>query len=101
METIFRLFMYIFPYAVSTAFYVWIFRKALRVQRKPYRIAALVFVIAGLGYTLTHMVTTITKALSDDRFHFGIIIITIIVLFFASIAMAFGEPEIKEDAVKK
>ena len=93
METLFRLFMYIFPYAVSLALYIWIFRKAVNVPHKGYRIAAIVIVAAGLAYTLYEIATTITKALTDDNFHFGVLIVTIIVLFFASIAMAFGEPE--------
>ena len=93
MDTAFRLFMYIFPYAVSIAAYVWMFRRAKRVPHKSYKVAALAIIVAGVGYTLYHMTTTITKALSDDRFHFGIFIIMVIVLFFAAIAMALGEPE--------
>lgn len=93
METIFRLFMYIFPYAVSLSLYIWVFRKAQKVPHKAAKIIALSIVVVGMAYTLYHMVTTIGKALTDDRFHFGVIIITIIVLFLASISMAFGEPE--------
>jgi hypothetical protein len=93
METIFRLFMYIFPYAVSLSLYIWIFRKALKVPQKGYRIAAVAIVVGGLAYTLYEIVRTIRKALTDDNFHFAILIVTIIVLFFASIAMAFGEPD--------
>ncbi|HEV7332129.1 MAG TPA: hypothetical protein VGN63_13925 [Flavisolibacter sp.] len=93
MEILFRLFMYIFPYAVSLALYIWIFRKALKVPHKSYRIAAIVIVAGGLAYTLYEIATTITKALTDDNFHFAVLIVTIIVLFFASMAMAFGEPE--------
>lgn len=95
METLFRLFMYIFPYAVSLSLYIWIFRKALKVPQKGYRIAALVIVVAGLAYTLYEIARTISKALTDDNFHFAILIVTIIVLFFASIALAFGEPDEK------
>ena len=103
METLFRLFMYIFPYAVSLSLYIWILRKALKVPRKGYRIAALVIVVGGLAYTLYEIARTITKALTDDNFHFAILIVTIIVLFLASIALAFGEPAEKghEDSVRQ
>lgn len=93
METAFRLFMYLLPFALSIAAYGWMFKKAKRVPNKTARIIAIVFVAAGGVYTLYQLATTITKALSDDRFHFGIIIITVFILFFAAIAMAFGEPE--------
>ena len=93
MEIIFRLFMYIFPYALSVAAYVWMFKKALRVPNKIARVIALVFITGGLCYTLYKIGTTIGSALTDDRFEFVILIITTFVLFFASIAMAFGQPE--------
>ncbi len=93
MEILFRLFMYIFPYAVSIALYVWIFRRALSVPHKALRITALVIVAAGFLYTLYDITTTISKALTNDNFHFVVLIVTIGILFFASIAMALGEPE--------
>jgi hypothetical protein len=93
METIFRLFMYIFPYAVSLSIYVWLFRKAQRVPNKTAKVIASVIVVAGAGYTLYKIATTISKALTEDRFQFVTIIVTAIVGFFAAIAMAFGEPE--------
>jgi len=93
MEILFRLFMYIFPYAVSVALYVWIFRKTLRVPHKALRITAMAIVVAGFAYTLYGIITTISKALTDDKFHFVVLLVTIIVLFFASVAMALGEPE--------
>lgn len=103
METLFRLFMYIFPYAVSLSLYIWIFRKALKVPHKGFRMAAIVIVAAGLAYTLYEIATTISKALTDDNFHFVVLIVTIIVLFFASMAMAFGEPDEKspEDSARR
>jgi hypothetical protein len=93
METAFRIFMYLFPYAISIALYVWMFRKAQRVPHKVLKGVALAIVVAGFCYTLYEIITTISTALTDDRFHFAIMIITVILLFFASIAMAFGEPE--------
>ena len=93
METIFRLFMYIFPYAISVALYIWIFKKALRVPNKIAKAIALLFVVGGFGYTLYKISTSIRTALTNDQFEFAILIITTFVLFFASIAIAFGQPE--------
>ena len=93
METAYRLFMYIFPYAICLALYIWMFRKALKVPHKGARIAALVIIVLGLCYTGYEIATTVGAALTDENFHFPILIITVIGLFFASIAMAFGEPE--------
>lgn len=93
METVFRLFMFIFPYAVSIALYIWILKKAWRVPHKLAKVVATTLVIAGLGYTLFKLATSVSRALTDDRFEYAILIITIFVLFFASIAMALGQPE--------
>lgn len=93
MEAVFRIFMYLFPYAISIALYVWIFRKAQRVPHKVYKGLALAIVAAGFGYTVYKIATTVGAVMTDDRFHFQILIITIIVLFLASIAMALGEPD--------
>jgi hypothetical protein len=93
METVYRIFMYIFPYAISLALYVWMFRKVQHVPNKTYKGIAIIIVVAGFCYTVYQIATTVGKALTDDRFHFQILIATVIVLFFASIAMAFGEPE--------
>ena len=93
METFFRLFMYVFPYAISLGLYTWLFRRSAKVPHKTARIIAMVIIGAGAADTLYQVATTIGNALTDDRFHFAIIIITIIVGFLAAIAMAFGEPE--------
>jgi hypothetical protein len=93
MEAVFRIFMYLFPYAISLALYVWMFRKAQRVPHKIYKGVALAIVVAGFCYTLFKIATTVGAVMTDDRFHFQILIITVIVLFLASIAMALGEPE--------
>ncbi len=97
METAFRLFMYSLPYALSLTGYLWMFRKARRVPHKAARIIALAIVVGGFVYTLYQLVTSISGALTDDRFHFTILIITVFVLFFAAIAMAVGEPETKQE----
>ena len=93
METAYRLFMYIFPYAICLALYGWMFRKALKVPHKGARIGALAIILAGFCYTAYEIATTIGASLTDDNFHFPILIITTIVLFLAAIVMAFGEPE--------
>ncbi|WP_121352843.1 hypothetical protein [Flavisolibacter nicotianae] len=97
MEAVFRIFMYLFPYGASIALYIWVFRKAQRVPNKVAKGIALALVVAGLGYTAYQIATTVGAVMTDDRFHFQIMIITIVVLFFASIAMAFGEPEDKKE----
>lgn len=93
METVFRIFMYLFPYAISVVLYVWVFRKALRVPHPVYRGIALALVVAGFCYTLYQIAITIGAVLTDDRFHFQIMIITVVVCFLASVMMALGEPE--------
>lgn len=93
MDTAYRLFMYIFPFAISIAVYVWLIRRASRVPHKTARIIAFLVIVAGAGYTLYRIAITITKALIDDNFHASPIIVSIIAGFFAAIAMAFGEPE--------
>lgn len=93
METVYRIFMYLFPYAISIALYVWMFRKAQRVPHKTLKAVAMVIIVAGFGYTAYEVIRTLGTALTDDKFHFQILIVTVIVLFLASIAMAFGEPE--------
>ncbi|HYC29779.1 MAG TPA: hypothetical protein VEB42_13195 [Chitinophagaceae bacterium] len=54
---------------------------------------ALVILAGGFGYTLYKMFSAIGGILTNDNFEFAIIIITVFVLFFASIAVAIGEPE--------
>ncbi len=93
MDTVYRIFMYIFPYAVSIALYTWMFRRAQKVPHKVYKGISLAVILAGFGYTLYRIVVTVSKALNDDNFQFQILIVTIIVLFLASMAMALGEPE--------
>lgn len=93
MEAIYRIFMYIFPYAIAIALYVWMWRKAIRVPNKILKAVALIIIGGGFAYTLYSIATTAGALFTDDSFHFQILIITIIVLFLASIAMAFGEPE--------
>lgn len=93
METIYRLFMYTFPYALSLALCIWMLRKAGRVPHKVSRYIALAIIVAGIGYIIYSIVKTAGTIFTDDNFHYQIMIVTVVVLFFASIAMALGEPE--------
>lgn len=93
METAFRIFMYLFPFGLSTAAYIWMFKKALRVPSKPFRWIALVVICGGMLYTLYKIVTSITTILTNDNFEFVPIIVTVVVLAIAAIFMTLGEPD--------
>jgi hypothetical protein len=93
MDTIFRIFMFILPYALCIAGYIWVGKKAWRVENKIAKAIALAILAGGLGYTLYKMISAIGGIMTNDNFEFAIIIITVFVLFFASIAVAIGEPE--------
>ena len=93
METVYRLFMYILPYALCIIAYVWVFKRALRVPNKIAKAIALVIVVAGFAYTVYRIIQSVSTALTNDNFEFVILIVTAFVLFFASIAIAIGEPE--------
>ncbi len=97
MDNIFRVFMFLLPYGFSIAAYVWIGTKALRLPNSPAKYIALVILAVGLAYTFYRMITTSSKAFADDRFEFIVLIVNVFVLFFASIAITFGEPEENEN----
>lgn len=93
MDSIFRVFMFLFPFAVSITLYIWVGKKAWRVPNIAARIIAMLLVIGGLGYTLYKLVGSAGGIMTNDNFEYIIIIVTIGVLFFATISMALGEPE--------
>lgn len=93
MDTVFRIFMFLFPYALCVAAYIWVGKKALRVPQPAARIIALAIVAGGLGYTVYRFVKEARKALSNDNFEYIILIVMVVVLAIASIVMAIGEPE--------
>lgn len=93
MEAVYRIFMYTLPYAISLALYAWMFRKAQKVPHKVYKSVALAIVVGGFCYAIYNIARTVGAVFTDDNFHFQILIVTVIVLFFASVAMALGEPE--------
>lgn len=92
-DNIFRVFMFSLPYALCLAAYIWVGKKALAVPNKVARIIATAIVAGGLGYTLYKLVRSAGTVFTNDNFEYIIIIVTVGVLFFASIAMALGEPE--------
>jgi high-affinity K+ transport system ATPase subunit B len=93
LDTIFRIFMFLFPYVVCFAAYLWVGKKAWRAPKGIARIIALVFVIGGTGYTLYKLVRSIGGMMTNDNFEFVILIVMVFILFFASIALAMAEPE--------
>lgn len=95
MDTAFRIFMFLLPYALCIAAYIWVGKKAWRVKNAISKIIALLFVAGGAGYTLYKLIRSISSIMTNDNFEFVIFIITAFVLFFASIAIALGEPEEK------
>lgn len=93
METAFRIFMYLFPFAVSLSLYYWMLKRALKVPVALYRVLALVIISGGILYTLFKIVTSASGILTNDNFEFAIFIVTVAVLALAAITMALGEPE--------
>jgi amino acid transporter len=93
LDSIFRVFMYVLPYGLCLAGYIWVGRRAWKAPNGIAKIIALIFVIGGAGYTLYKVMRSIGGIITNDNFEFAIIIVTVFVLFFASIAIALAEPE--------
>lgn len=93
LDTIYRIFMFIVPYALCFAAYVWVGRKALRVPQKTPRIIALIIIAGGIAFTIYRLVRYIGFALANDLFEYVVIIAMVAVLALASIVMAIGQPE--------
>lgn len=98
VDTIYRVFMFILPFALCIAAYIWIGGKAWRTPQKASRIIALVIIAAGLVYTIYRLVGAIRTFRDTDNFEYIIIIVTVAMLALASIVMAIGEPEESEAA---
>ncbi len=96
MDTAFRVFMYILPYGLSIAAYIWIGKKAWQGKNKISKAIAFIILAAGFVYTLYKMIRSISGIFTNDDFEFVIIIVNVFVLFFASIAITLGEPEKNE-----
>jgi hypothetical protein len=95
LDNIFRVFMFVLPYALCFAAYIWVGKKAWRTPAGMAKVIALIFVTGGAGYTLYTMLRAAGSIFTNDNFEFAILIITVFVLFFASIAIAMAEPEKK------
>lgn len=93
IDNVFRIFMFIFPYAVCFAAYIWVGKKAWRAPKGVAKIIALAFVALGTGYTLYKLFGAVGTMMTNDNFEFGIIIVMVFILFFASVALAMAEPE--------
>lgn len=93
LDNIYRVFMFVLPFALCLTAYVWVGRKAWRVQQKTSRVLSLVIIAAGLCYTLYRMVRLASSFFTNDNFEYIVIIVMIVALALASIVMAIGEPE--------
>lgn len=92
-DTLFRVFMFVLPYGLCFAGYIWIGKKAWKAPNNIAKYISLFFVIGGAGYTAYKLIRAAGGIMTNDIFEFAIIIITVFVLFFASVALAFAEPE--------
>lgn len=93
LDNVFRVFMFVLPYALCFAAYIWVGKRAWKAPKGIARIIAFVFVIGGAGYTLYKLVRAIGGVFKNDIFEFAIMIVTVFILFFASIAITMAEPE--------
>ena len=93
LDNLFIIFMFILPYAICIAAYVWTGRKALKVPNKYSRYIALIIIAGGFCYTLYTFIRSVGRMMTEENFHYIILIVMVAVLALASIVMAFGEPE--------
>jgi amino acid transporter len=93
LDTLFRIFMFVLPYALCFAGYIWVGKKAWHTPNGIGKFVSLFFVVAGAGYTLYKLVLSAGSILTNDNFEFVIILVSVFVLFFSSIALAVAEPE--------
>ncbi len=95
METVYRIFMFIFPYAFCIAGIIWVGKKVWRTPHPVWRWIALFFVACGAAYTLYDLITRAPKIFTNDNFIYIVMIVNVVILAFASIAMTIGEPDEK------
>lgn len=93
LDPVYRVFMFLLPYAICVAAYIWMGRKSLQSINKAFGYTALAVVIVGFGYTAYEFIKSIGGIMTEDNFHYKIIIVMVAVLALASIIIAFGEPE--------
>ena len=92
-DSIFRVFMFVLPYALCFAGYIWVGKRAWKAPNGIAKIISLIFVFGGGVYTAYKLIGSISGIMTNDNFEFIIIIVTVFVLFFASVALAMAEPE--------
>ena len=93
LDNIFRVFMFVLPYSLCFAGYIWVGKRAWKAPNGIAKIIALIFVIGGAAYTVYKAIGSASVMMTNDNFEFAILIITVFVLFFASISIAMAEPE--------
>lgn len=93
LDNIFRVFMFVLPYALCVAGYIWVGKKAWRVRQPAARIGALALIAGGLGFTFYKLVRSVSTMLTNDNFEYVVLLVAVPVLALASIVMALGEPE--------
>jgi high-affinity Fe2+/Pb2+ permease len=96
LDTIYRIFMFVLPFALCFAAYIWMGKKALRVPQKAARIIALVLIAGGLAYTLYRLISSVGGIMRNELFEYVILIVAVAVLAVASIVMTLGEPDEKD-----
>ncbi|HEX8314646.1 MAG TPA: hypothetical protein VF609_06630 [Flavisolibacter sp.] len=101
LDSIFRVFMFVLPFAVCFAGYIWVGKKAWKAPAGIAKIISFIFIISGAGYTLYKLIRSIGGMMTNDNFEFAIFIVTVFVLFFASIALAMAEPEKNESTTAR
>ncbi len=93
LDNIYRVFMFILPFAICFATYVWMGKKAWRVQQKTARMIALIVIAGGIAFTMYRMVVSVVDVFTNDIFEYIALLVMVAVLALASIVMAIGEPE--------
>lgn len=101
IDSLFRVFMFALPFAVCYAGYIWVGKKAWKAPAGITRIISLILVAGGAGYTTYKLIRSVGGMMTNDNFEFAIIIVTVFVLFFASIALALAEPEKNENTTAR
>ena len=98
MDTVYRIFMFIFPYAVCIAGNIWVGRKVWQATHPVWRWVAVFFVACSSVYTIYDLIKRAPKLFSDDNFIYIVIIVNVVLWAVAAISMAIGEPENSKSA---
>ena len=93
LDTIYRAFMFIIPYALTFAAYIWVGKKAWRIPDRTVRIISLAMIAAGVGFTVYRLVSLTGRMFTNDLFEYIVLLVMVGDLALVSIIMAIGEPE--------